>query len=195
MNTFLLALLLMAFTGLARSAEFSPDQHNDLLKYARHCLTSRLEGTTPPRPTVPFLQRQQACFVTFFKNRSVMACFGSFTPRKATLSEEMYENIRLALKNDPRAVGLTPESANSTEIQITFPELPQPISDWRTINPLKEGLFVEAADGRGVAIVPGEARTARYAWGSALKRLGLNEQTPGIRLYRFQAEVISTRSR
>jgi AMMECR1 domain-containing protein len=193
MKTFLMALVLLAWAGLAHTAELAPDQRQTLLEYTRSCLISRLEGTTPQPTTAPFLQRQRPCFVTFFKNRTVMACFGSFTPRRTTLAEEIAENIRLALKNDPRSVTLTPELARSMDIQLSFPEAPQPIPDWRTINPLKEGLFVETPDGRGVAIVPGEARTAQYAWRSALKRLGMNEQTAGVRLYRFRAEVVTTR--
>jgi len=189
-----LMLLLCCLLSITAAAEPlpKPDQQT-LLQYARQVMVNRLEHrAVPPLPT-NITTSQRACFVTFFVKRQVMACFGSFTPRHAALHEEISDNIRLALKNDPRAVRLTPELAKAAEIQITFPQPPQPISDWRMVDPLREGLLVEGPDGRGVAIVPGEARTAHYAWRSALQRLGLNQRSSGVRLYRFKAERIRSR--
>lgn len=184
----LLLCCLLAVTAAAEPLP-KPDQQA-LLQYARQVMVNRLENrAAPPLPT-NINTSQRACFVTFFVKRQVMACFGSFTPRHAALHEEISDNIRLALKNDPRAVRLTLELAKAAEIQITFPQPPQPISDWRMVDPLREGLLVEGPDGRGVAIVPGEARTAHYAWRSALQRLGLNQRSSGVRLYRFKAEWI-----
>jgi AMMECR1 domain-containing protein len=174
----------------ASGATFSQTDQAALLAYARAVMVSRLENRAAPVPPPDIARSQRACFVTFFIKRQVVACFGSFTPRHTTLFDEISDNIRLALKNDLRATRLTPELARSAGIQITFPGQPQPISDWRLVDPQHKGLLVEAPDGRGVAIVPGEARTARYAWRSALQRLGLNERSSGVRLYRFKAEWI-----
>lgn len=190
-NRPVLMLLLCCLLAVTAAAELlpKPDQQT-LLQYARQVMVNRLEQrAVAPLPT-NINTSQRACFVTFFVKRQVMACFGSFTPRHAALHEEISDNIRLALKNDPRAARLTPELAKVAEIQITFPQPPQPISDWRTVDPLHEGLLVEGPDGRGVAIVPGEARTAHYAWRSALQRLGLNQRSSGVRLYRFKAEWV-----
>ena len=195
MKTFLMTLVLLAWSGLGQTAEFSPDQRQILLNYTRQVMISRLEKGAAPEPPATISSSQRACFVTFFVKRQVMACFGSFVPRHQTLLEEISDNIRLALKNDPRAARLTPELARSAEIQLTFPHPPQPISDWRMVDPQREGLLVEAPDGHGVAIVPGEARTAQYAWRSALQRLGLHERSSGVRLYRFKATVVSTITR
>ena len=190
-----LALVCIVWTLLvatASAATYSKIDQTTLLEYARTVMISRLEGSTVPVPPATVTGAQRACFVTFFIKRQVVACFGSFTPRNATLFEEISDNIRMALKNDSRATRLTPELARSASIQITFPGPTQPIDSWREINPYREGLLVEAPDGRGIAIVPGEARTAHYAWRSALQRLGLNERSSGVRLYRFRAEFIRT---
>jgi len=190
-NRLLLICLFFCLLVLpASGATFSLPNQTALLEYARAVMISRLEKSPPPSQPSISASSQRACFVTFFAKRQVMACFGSFTPRHATLFDEISDNIRLALKNDSRATRLTPELARSASIQITFPGQPQPISDWRLVDPQREGLLVEASDGRGVAIVPGEARTAQYAWRSALQRLGLNERSSGTRLYRFKAEYI-----
>lgn len=191
----LLVLLASLLSSTALAEPLARSEQQALLQYARQVMVSRLEQSSPPpAPADSMAMQQRACFVTFFVKRQVMACFGSFIPRHATLSEEISDNIRLALKNDPRAQRLTPELAQAAQIQITFPQQPQPISDWRMVDPQQQGLLVEAADGRGVAIVPGEARTAHYAWHSALQRLGLNERSSGVRLYRFRATYISNKS-
>ena len=192
MKRWLLLICLLFYLPVtpASNATFSQPDQTALLEYARAVIISRLEKS--PLPSSPAISAgsQRACFVTFFVKQQVMACFGSFTPRHAILFDEISDNIRLALKNDLRAGRLTPELARSASIQITFPGQPQPISDWRLVDPQHEGLLVEASDGRGVAIVPGEARTAHYAWRSALRRLGLHERSSGTRLYRFKAEYI-----
>lgn len=189
----LICIFWILLVATASAESYSQTDQVALLEYARAVMISRLEGSTAPVPPATVTGAQRACFVTFFVKRQVVACFGSFTPRHATLFEEISNNIRMALKNDSRATRLTTELARSASIQITFPGQPQPISDWRMIHPLREGLLVEGPDGRGVAIVPGEARTAHYAWLSALQRLGFNERSSGIRLYRFRAEYIRSR--
>ncbi|QOX78347.1 AMMECR1 domain-containing protein [Trichlorobacter lovleyi] len=186
----LLTLCICLLTLPASGTTFSLPDRTALLEYAREVMVSHLEKQPAPGPPAITAGSQRACFVTFFVKRQVMACFGSFTPRHTTLFDEISDNIRLALKNDRRASRLTPELARSASIQITFPGQPQPVSDWRLVDPQQEGLLVEASDGRGVAIVPGEARTAHYAWRSALQRLGLSERSSGVRLYRFKAEYI-----
>lgn len=163
-----------------------------LLGYARNCLTARLTGA--PVPTAPeFATRQQrACFVTFFNGRRVFACFGGFTPRRATLAEEIDENVRLALKNDGRARTATPGAAARSGVQVTFPlGQPERVVDYRGIDPAREGMFVEGAGG-GVAFVPGEARTASWAFREALRRLGENDPA-AVAVCRFRAEAVSTR--
>lgn len=163
-----------------------------LLGYARNCLAARLSGA--PAPTAPeFATRQQrACFVTFFNGRRVFACFGGFTPRRATLAEEIDENVRLALKNDGRARTATPGAAARSGVQVTFPlGQPERVVDYRGIDPAREGMFVEGAGG-GVAFVPGEARTASWAYREALRRLGESDPA-AVAVYRFRAEAISTR--
>ncbi|HCE68615.1 MAG: hypothetical protein A2X82_01100 [Geobacteraceae bacterium GWC2_55_20] len=193
----LLAVLLIAVMFLipdAARAEpgYSKTEKQALLGYARSCLTARLSGA--PAPTAPeFATRQQrACFVTFFNGRRVFACFGGFTPRRATLAEEIDENVRLALKNDGRARRATPDTAARAGLQITFPlGQPERVLDYRSIDPSREGMLVEGASG-GVAFVPGEARTASWAFREALRRLG--ERDPAaVAVYRFRAEAISTR--
>jgi AMMECR1 domain-containing protein len=193
----LLTILLVLFAGIATAwaatPRFTRAESSALVEYARACLLARLDGVPLPPPPPCATRQQQACFVTFFRDRRVVACFGGFTPRRTSLAEEIADNVRLALTNDPRSRGLSRETAQETGVQITFPlDQPERVADYRAIDPLREGMFVEG-NGTGVAFVPGEARTASWAFRQALARLGESDPS-SVRLYRFRAVAISTRN-
>jgi hypothetical protein len=66
------------------------------------------------------------------------------------------------------------------------------VDSYEEIDPLREGLFAEN-DRFGVAIVPGEAKTASWAFREALRRLG--EKDPAaVRLFRFAAWAVKSPS-
>jgi len=177
----------------AAPAQFTKTESAALLAYAQDCLLARLEGVSAPAPPGFATKRQRPCFVTFFRAKRVFACFGGFSPRRANLAEEIAENVRLALKNDARSRTVSRETALSAGVQITFPiGQPERVNDYRSIDPLREGMFVESGD-NGVAFVPGEARTASWAFREALRRLGVKDPA-AVRVYRFKAEEISTRN-
>lgn len=176
---------------LSPAAFMSRDQQRELLGYAKSLFLFRLGyGAPPPIPEgLPTMQR--ACFVTFFAGKRVIACFGGFQPRTASVMQEVDANIAGALRSDPRARRINRQEAESAGVQITFPVEPVPISDYHQVDPAREGLFVEN-ELHGVVIVPGEAKTAAWAYREALRRLG--KTTPDkLRLYKFAARFISIR--
>ena len=184
-------IFLTTFTAQA-TPTFTKAESAALLDYARGCLSSQLAGSPAPAPPECAIRQQRACFVTFFTGKRVFACFGGFAPRRTTLAEEISENVRLALKNDARARTANRETAEKAGVQITFPlGQPERVASYRSIDPAREGMFVEGASG-GVAFVPGEARTASWAFREALRRLGEGDPA-AVAVYRFKAEAISTR--
>jgi hypothetical protein len=192
----LLTIPFLMFAGISTAGavppRFTATESSALVEYARACLLARLDGIALPPPPPCATRQQQACFITFFQGRRVVACFGGFIPRRASLAEEIADNVRLALKNDPRSRGLSRETAQATGVQITFPlDQPERVADYRAIDPLREGMFVEGNDA-GVAFVPGEARTASWAFRQALARLGESDPS-SVRVSRFMAMAISTR--
>lgn len=189
------ALLLFSALSAANAAtpRFTAAESASLLEYARGCLVARLELASPPATPPCAAQRQQACFVTFFRSGRVVACFGGFSPRRADLGGEIRDNVRLALINDTRGRILDAATARTLEVQLTFPlGQPERVADYRAIDPLREGMLVESGDA-GVALVPGEARTAAWAFRQALARLGVSDRS-GVRVSRFRAVVISTKN-
>jgi hypothetical protein len=189
----ILTISLIVVSTSQATTTFSKLEKQALLEYARGCLTAQLSATASPQPPEFATRQQRACFVTFFNGKRVFACFGGFSPRRANLAEEISENIRLALKNDGRARLATREMASQAGVQITFPlGQPERVISYQSINPAREGMFVESANA-GVAFVPGEARTAAWAFREALRRLNINDPT-AVSVYRFQAESLSTRN-
>lgn len=175
------------------SAGFSRDESASLISYAKQCLASSINNSKPPLAP-EFAQRlQRPCFVTFFIGKRVFACFGGFTPRKANLAQEIAANVAMALKNDRRSRGIRGDQIAKAGVQITFPVgQPQKVSNYSVIDPQREGIFVEGQNG-GVAFVPGEAKTASWAFRQALLRLG-EQDASRVTVYRFRAEAISSRN-
>jgi hypothetical protein len=168
-------------------------RQEELTRYAKGVFLARLgfgAGAAPPPWTAGI---QHACFVTFFSGKRVVACSGGFLPRTPDLGREIEANVRQALHLDPRALRIDRKTAVAARVLITFPGEPRPVASYHAVDPAREGLFVEN-DRFGVAIVPGEAKTASWAFREALRRLG--EKDPAqVRLFAFDAWGIQSEKR
>jgi len=160
-----------------------------LARYAKGVFLYRLGLGPAVSPPSWAANIQRACFVTFFSGKRVIACSGGFRPRTADLGREVEANVRQALQMDPRAGHIDRATAMEADVLITFPGEPRPVASPEMIDPVREGLFVEN-DRSGVAIVPGEAKTASWAYREALRRLRENDPSK-VRLYVFNSWVIS----
>ncbi|RQW84509.1 MAG: AMMECR1 domain-containing protein [Geobacter sp.] len=160
-----------------------------LAKYAKGVFLYRLGLGPAVSPPSWAADIQRACFVTFFTGKRVIACSGGFRPRTADIGKEVDANVQQALHMDQRAGRIDRATAMLAHVLITFPGEPRPVASAEMIDPVREGLFVEN-DRSGVAIVPGEAKTASWAYREALRRLGESDPSK-VRLYVFDSWVIS----
>jgi hypothetical protein len=159
-----------------------------LVRYAKGQFLHLLGFGAAPAPP-PWLARMQGgCFVTFLVANRVIACAGGFQPRTADFGAELAANVRQALHLDARAAGIDRLTARRARVLITFPGAVYPLSDPGLVDPARQGLFVEN-DRFGVAIVPGEAKTAAWAAREALRRLGERDRA-AVRWYVFDAWVV-----
>lgn len=166
-----------------------PRKQQALAGYAKGVFLFRLGFGPPLSPPSWSRGIQQACFVTFFSGKKVIACSGGFRPRTADLGSEIEANVRQALHLDPRAGGIDRKTALEARVLITFPGEPRPVDSPDVIDPARQGLFVEN-DRFGVAIVPGEAKTASWAYREAMRRLGVHDPA-AVRLSVFDSWAIS----
>lgn len=168
-----------------------PRLKNELLRFAKETFLARLGLGKAVAPPDFALHVQSACFVTFFSERKVIACFGGFYPRKGNVAGEIEDTVKLALLIDPRARSIDRKTALAADVQITFPGQPHSVATYAEVDPVREGLLVEN-ETHGIAIVPGEAKTASWAFKEAVKRL--DEKDPShIRIFKFHAYFISSR--
>ena len=168
-----------------------PVHKREILDFAKGVLLARLGyGGNPERP-VFLAQIQHGCFVTFFSGKRVIACFGSFYPCTGSVAGEIEENVRMALISDSRARSIDRRIAMAADVQVTFPGELRAITSHAEVNPAREGLLVENESG-GVAIVPGEAKTASWAFREAMRRLGEKDRSR-VRLFKFKACAVSSR--
>jgi len=168
-----------------RSLLADPARRDELTGYAKGVFLARLGLGREPAPPPWTGEVQAACFVTFFSGKRVVACSGGFHPRTRDLGREVAANVGQALRIDPRARGMDRRTALAARVLITFPSEPRPVASYAEIDPTRQGLFVEN-DRFGVAIVPGEAKTASWAYREAVRRLG--EKDPAaVRLSAFEA--------
>lgn len=176
------------FNSTIEDFRFDREKQQALAKYAKGVFLFRLglgSAVVPPSWTADI---QRPCFVTFFSGKRVIACSGGFRPRTADLGREIEANVSQALHMDPRAGAIERRVAEAARVLITFPGELRVVDRHEQIDPVREGLFVEN-DRSGVAIVPGEAKTASWAYREALRRLGESDPTK-VRLYAFHCWAI-----
>ncbi len=171
-------------TGL-EGLRFDAGKREELARYAKGVFLARLSLEPEVAPPPWAAEIRHACFVTFFSGRRVIACAGGFDPRTPDLGREIRANVSQALLMDPRAGRIDRKTAKSARVLITFPSAPRPVASPDSIDPAREGLFVEN-DRSGVAIVPGEAKTSAWAFRTALRRLGESDPA-AVRLFAFKA--------
>jgi hypothetical protein len=169
-----------------------PRLKREILNYAKRVFLARLGFAGTPEPPGILSKVQRACFVTFFSGKREIACFGNFYPRTGNVADEIVENVRMALISDSRARYIDRKTAMAADVQITFPGEPRAVTSYAEVNPLREGLLVEN-ERDGVAIVPGEAKTASWAFREAMRRLGEKDRSR-VRIFKFKAFAVSSRN-
>ncbi len=172
-----------------RALQASRELQQALVRYAKAHFLFKLGFGHAPVPPPWAMSLQRPCFITILSDRHVVACAGGFQPRTAHLAAEIAANIGQALHLDVRAAGLDRRTAELARVLITFPGDLRPVASPAEVDPVRQGLFVETEQS-GVAIVPGEGKTAAWAGREALRRLAVR---PGedVRFYRFDAWVIA----
>jgi hypothetical protein len=172
------------------SLRTDPARRHELAGYAGKIFLAKLSFAAPVQAPVWAEDLRRGCFVTFFSGGRVIACAGSFLPRTSNLATEVAANVAQALHLDPRARSITRRKAIAAHVRITFPGEPVPVVSPDRVDPARQGLFVEN-DRFGVAIVPGEAKTASWAFREAMRRLGETDAAK-VRIFAFDAWAVTS---
>lgn len=192
----LLALWLALVATPAAAVPLEPYRHDRALALqVQRLALDAAEATlfrrpTPPLPAVdPRLRLPGAVFVTITRAGRTRGCWGSISPRTASLASEIRWATVQALRADhrhrPIARGEWPDLA--FYVSLVGPLAPLT----GAIAPARDGLYVTGPRGGGV-MLPGEARTARYQLAACRRKAGLRPGEAG-QLQRFPTLVFGPR--
>lgn len=184
-----------------------------LLRIARESLEAFvLRGEHPSLDAYPLtdaLREKHGAFVTLRRGGALRGCIG-YTKNIEALAEAVRDNAINAAARDPRFPPLTPDELPEIDIEVSAlcsgdtPDSPFiEIRDICEIEIGRDGLFLEQAGPRGGGLllpqVPVEQGWDLPQFLAALcRKAGAPERAwdqPGVKLYRFCAQVFSERAK
>jgi hypothetical protein len=123
-------------------------------------------------------------YVSLVRGRETRACVGSLTPTRGTLVESVRSLAAEALHADRRKPPVRREELDSLRVVIAFAGPPEGVADPMQVDPGREGLLVQSAQG-SMAFIPGEARTVSWALRQARRAGVLPAGLKDASFYRF----------
>jgi len=171
--------------GLARWVDSSTAE--TAMQSLRRDLVRSVErgARATPSMAVPWPSAPPGIFVSLLRDGGVTGCMGSFEGPPGDLYAAVLRTAWRATREDVRSRPLRAEDLASTEIVVTFVGRPSPIPGAEYVSPWNEGLLAVQGD-RSAVVVPGEAKTTRYAIHLALRNSGIDPEG-GIQYSRFEA--------
>ena len=159
---------------------------------------SRGTAGAPHRPSPATVKQARALlsgtpsryglFVSIFrvKDSSLVGCMGTVVAGHTSLLEEVEHWSMMALSQDPRTKRGPP--LGPVTVIISFVASVEPVANPLFVDSLRHGLLLRYR-GREALVLPGEARTAAYAHGMVLEKLGLarTARPDGLEAFRVNA--------
>lgn len=174
----------------------SPDEKATLLKLARQTIEARCQGRPAPKPdtTSARLKELRGAFVTLHKNGQLRGCIGHIVAIRP-LVESVVEMAEAAALQDPRFPPVRSEEVRDLEIEISALTPMQRISDPKTVEIGRHGLFMKRG-GRSGLLLPQVA--TEQGWDrtefleNTCRKAGLDRDAwkdPSTEIYIFSADI------
>ncbi|NLS44593.1 MAG: AMMECR1 domain-containing protein [Firmicutes bacterium] len=175
-------------------ASRSPALEREVLDIARASVarvilgeTTELKLKSPDRIITGQLCKIQAgVFVTLIIDDKIRGCMGRIYPAESNLKDEIASAAGMAATMDTRYPPISAEEICKLDFCISIVGRIRRESPNIQVNPRLEGILVKACGLSGV-ILPGEAKTAAYQRGWALREAGIKSGVP-YELYVFETE-------
>lgn len=177
------------------SAELDPARQKRLRELARQAVEAAVLGRPAPSPPAddPTLAQPRGVFVTLKQGHQLRGCIGTMAPR-LPLGQAVVEMAGAAALRDPRFLPVTAGELKGLELELSVLTPFEPC-DPEQVRVGVDGLLIEGRGKSGVLLpqVPGEQGWDRLAYLEGIcQKAGLPAgawRQPGVRLYRFQAQV------
>jgi AMMECR1 domain-containing protein len=145
---------------------------NHFLNHGRQISLSDISQDILPEES-PLRKIASGVFITYILDGKSRGCYGSITPRYQSLAEELIQ-VSVEALNTGMPKPLTADEFQRAQISVVIVDHLEPIKNPLSINPFTQGLFVQSGD-REAILLPGEARTARYAVQWILQKAGIKD--------------------
>jgi AMMECR1 domain-containing protein len=137
---------------------------------------------------VPSTFRKPAgVFVTLSSRGKTRACWGSIYPQSDSIAKSTVYATLGALTKEYRYAPIKAREWQKLQAQVTVIKEVEPISSFREVNPLRDGLIVRSGGKSGV-LLPGEAVDAHYQLVACKLKAGIKPKEP-CQLYRLRTEI------
>ena len=126
-------------------------------------------------------------FVTLSSHGKTRACWGSIYPQHESIAKSTVYATLGALTKEYRFPPIKAREWQKLHTQVTVIKEVEPISSFREVNPLRDGLIVRSGGKSGV-LLPGEAVDAHYQLVACKLKAGIKPKEP-CQLYRLRTEI------
>ena len=178
----LIQLPLQVFSGdsldLYRQLTGSPLEGR-ILRYARDCITHKLDPKRKIPKKVPELQElpQIGFYISLMKGPNVRVCIGGFTPFSNSMENAINDLAGRVTYGDTRTRPLSLIEMGELSIVLSFVGPLREIANPFAIDFTREGLYV-SQDHRNGVLLPGETRTIEYGLRRLMKQTGIDSKRP-----------------
>ena len=148
-----------------------------ILRYARDCITYKLDPNRKIPEKVPELQElpQTGLYMSLMKGPNVRVCIGGFTPFSNRMENAIYDLAGRVTYGDTRTRPLSLAEMGELSIVLSFVGPLREITNPFAIDFTKEGLYVSQGHRNGV-LLPGETRTIEYGLRRLMKQIGIDSK-------------------
>ncbi len=157
---------------------------------AREALRAELLGKPAPeaRAVSPLLKRRAGVFVTLKLGDRVRGCMGNLDPRERDIAHEIAAHVAAAARGDARYRPVALRELPKLRYYISIIGPRRRVQSVSEIIPSQHGLLVEW-NGRGGVLLPGEAKTARWAEAECRRKAGIPPKVP-VQMSIFETAVL-----
>jgi AMMECR1 domain-containing protein len=138
-------------------------------------------------PVQSVFKKPAGVFVTLSRKGKTRACWGSVNPQYDSVSKAVVFATLGALTKEYRFPPIKKYEWKKLHVQVTVVKEVEPISDFRVVNPLRDGLMVRSGVKAGV-ILPGEASDSYYQLVLCKLKAGIKPKET-CQLYRIRTDI------
>jgi AMMECR1 domain-containing protein len=175
-------------SALALADFQTPEVQSVVTRLTRTAILNPMDASVMALDLPGPLRSPAGVFVTISRGGVTRGCWGTVSPREATVADELAAVARRVRVADWRARPIHPSEWSSLQAYVSILGPVQPVNSLGAWSPRQFGLWV-TAPGRGAAVLPGEAATLNWQLAECRRKAGLSARTP-VRLYRFETAVI-----